>query len=315
MRTTKVAFVVLGLLALVGGVVLAAMAAASDSATALGMGIFGGTLIFLAVVFLLVARYMGGLDTGTVLRDGVPGIAQVLSIRDTGTIVNSVNLVVELGLQVTIPGQPAYQVKVRHVQQGRTQWGSIQPGMTVAVKVDPHDLSNVAVDPDGPDSAGAAAAAALGWGGGLPGSPGPATAAPPFTGGPLAGTPITPAQLAVGGEAAAGGTAVVPVSAADIVARGVATQGSVESAAPTGMTAGQVAAGLAPHEADDPVMQIAFTYAGPGGGQMRQQALIRVPDGKAGYLTAGAVVPVAYLPDMPQRATIDWSRLGAGPII
>jgi hypothetical protein len=40
-----------------------------------------------------------------------------------------------------------------------------------------------------------------------------------------------------------------------------------------------------------------------------------VPDGKAGYLAAGVPVPIAYLPEAPQLATIDWDRLGTGPIV
>ena len=331
MRATRIGFTAFGWAAVVAGVGCGVGAAVAGGVEAqLTLGILAATLLVLGIVFVLVARYMAGLDTSDILRGGVPGVAQVLSTRDTGTVVNNVNLVVELGLQVSLPGQAPYNVTVRHVQQGRTQWGSIQPGMVVAVKVDPHDPSKVAVDPEGADSAGAAAmaAGAFGGGGGWSVAPGTAGQASPSTGGQGAPQPVAtggmPADAPHGspisglhqpGQSGAGQTEVVPVSAADIVARGVATHGTIESAAPTGMTAGQVAGGLAPHEADDPVMQIAFTYVGPGGQQMRQQALMRVPDGKAGYLTAGTGVSVAYLPDMPQRATIDWSRLGAGPII
>jgi hypothetical protein len=76
-----------------------------------------------------------------------------------------------------------------------------------------------------------------------------------------------------------------------------------------------MAPGLVAHEADDPVARVEFTYVGPGGRQLQQKALLRVPDGKAGYLAAGVPVPIAYLPEAPQLATIDWDRLGTDPIV
>jgi hypothetical protein len=73
------------------------------------------------------------------------------------------------------------------------------------------------------------------------------------------------------------------------------------------MTAGQAKAGLAPEEADDPIMMVVFSYQA-GGKQLRSQIMVRVPDGKGSTLIPGASVPIAYLPDAPETATIDWSR-------
>jgi hypothetical protein len=97
-------------------------------------------------------------------------------------------------------------------------------------------------------------------------------------------------------------------SAADIIAQGTQGFGTLELVTPTGMTAGQAKAGLPPEEADDPITMVVFTYQA-GGKSMRSQIMVRVPDGKGDTLIAGASIPIAYLPDAPETATIDWSRL------
>ncbi len=118
-----------------------------------------------------------------------------------------------------------------------------------------------------------------------------------------------PVHAAAPGMPAPGATQQVTRSASDVVARGVATHGVLQSVASLGLTAGQVAQGLAPHEADDPVMQITMVYIGPGDAQLTTTIGVRVPDGKAGALVQGATVPVRYLPDDPSVATIDWARV------
>jgi hypothetical protein len=290
-RATKVLMMALGVVMLVSGVAGLAWALSTDTEAALGVGITGATFVCVGAGIMVTALYIGRLDNSKLLREGTPATAQVLSTRDTGVMVNNVNLVVELELLVTVPGRAPYEARARHVLQGRTQWGAIQPGMTVAVKVDPSDPATVAVDPEGGmDASGLAALLA---GAAAPGTP---TSSTPTPGAAPPGAPTA--------------SEVVPVSAAAIVAGGVATVGRLEQAAPTGMVAGQVAQGLAAAEADDPVLHVSFSYTGPGGTTLRQTALMRVPDGKAEHLVPGAVIPVAYLPDMPERATIDWARLG-----
>lgn len=291
MRGTKVLLLVLGDVMLVSGVAALIWALTSDGDAALGVAIMGATFVCVGAGIAVAAFSVGRLDTSKLLRHGTPGTARVLSTRDTGVIVNNVNLVVELGLLVTVPGRPPYEARVRHVLRGRTQWGAIQPGMTVAVKVDPSDPAKVAVDPDGGTDASGLASL-------LAGAANPGAVTP---------SAVTPGAAAPG---PAGGPEIIPVSAADIVARGVSTEGRLEQAAPTGMVAGQVAQGLTATEADDAVVHVTFSYRGPGGTALRQTALMRVPDGKAAHLVPGATVPVAYLPDMPERATIDWARLG-----
>lgn len=117
-----------------------------------------------------------------------------------------------------------------------------------------------------------------------------------------AATPGAPGAM-VGGQA----PEVVTRSAADVIAAGVPAMGTLFSAQPSGLTAGQAAAGLPPEQADDPLVAVSFGYSGPDGQARTMNALVRVPDGK--QLVAGQPVPVVYLPDQPDTATIDWTRL------
>jgi hypothetical protein len=76
-------------------------------------------------------------------------------VRDTGVIVNNRNLVVDVELVVHLPDRAPYETTAK-VPLGRTQWGAIQPGMTLPVKVDRDDPDRVVVDPSRPAVAGAA---------------------------------------------------------------------------------------------------------------------------------------------------------------
>src|SRR5690606_30719695 len=123
--------------------------------------------------------------------------------------------------------------------------------------------------------------------------------------------PSRPVTAGAGIGLGASGTPPIhqTMSAADVIARGVASQGVLLAAASTGMTAGQVLTTLPAHEADDPLMKVVFTYTPSGMGEQRSEILVRVPDGKGHWLQPGETLPIAYLPDAPATATIDWSRL------
>jgi len=150
----------------------------SEMGFVLGLGITGATFVVVGVIWMMVAKFIGNLDPGKILgqtgggADGfgangnadppIMGTALVKSVQDTGMILNSVNLVVNVGLQVTLPGKAPYEAETRFVAQGRTQWGALQPGMMVSVLVNPGDLSKVVINtgadsamaPDVPDVAG-----------------------------------------------------------------------------------------------------------------------------------------------------------------
>jgi hypothetical protein len=283
MRGSKYAFSVGGLVLLAAGVAGAVWGYTSDSLMADGVAYAALSVGFVGLVFLLVARYFGKLDTTDTVRHGIPGTAQVISVQDTGVTVNNLNMVVKLGLLVSIGGHAPYQAEVRHVLRGRTAWGSIQPGMTFPVKVDPNDMSTVAID------ASPMAAALAGF----------SAAAPP---------PSAAGVFSAPSPSASGQPQIITMSAADIIARGVKLDGTLISAAATGMTAGQAVAGLPSEQADDPIVHVVFSYRPPGSSELRQEALVRVPDGKSHLLVPGSTVPVAVLPDAPSTATIDWTR-------
>ena len=263
MRATRMVFIVLGWLLLVGGLVMVGFAAldSDDIGVLLGVGGGGLSLVITGVVFLAVARYLKSFGGADALEDGVPGTALVRSVGDTGVTINNVNAVLKVQATITVPGQAPYEGELR-IAVGRTQWGAIQPGMTLPVLVERNDPAKIVHDNSRPALAG----------GGMP----------------------------VRGET---------MSAADVIARGIATHGVLHATDPTGMTAGQVLTSLPAHEADDPLMKVVFTYTPSGMSEQRSEVLVRVPDGKGHWLRPGETLPIVYLPDDPTTATIDWSRL------
>lgn len=248
------------------------------------------SLVVSGVIMVMVGLYLRGVDNTAILANGVSATAQVQSVQDTGVTINNFNMVLKVGLLVTVPGAPAYTARTR-VMLGRTSWGAIQPGMTVPVKVDPRDPSRVAIDLYGAGGDAPEAAGTL-----------------------LAATPQVLAQavnvvLGQGGAPAGAAAGMITMKAADIIRDGLKTEGKLISVTPTGLLASQAAGGLAPDEGDDPLVVLVFTWTGEGGREETSQGLARVPDGKAAFLAPGAKVPVAYLAGRPETATIDWSRL------
>lgn len=75
---------------------------------------------------------------------GVPGRARLLSVTDTGGTMNE-HPICEIQLEVTVPGHAPYTTVVRQPVP-RMQAPMLQPGGTIAVKVDPNDPTTVALD-------------------------------------------------------------------------------------------------------------------------------------------------------------------------
>lgn len=294
----------------------------SEMGFVLGLGITGVTFVIVGVIWLGVARFLGNLDPAKILGQAgggassgigggsppIAGTALVTSVQDTGVILNSVNLVVNVGLQVTLPGKAPYEAQTRFVAQGRTQWGTLQPGMTVRVLVNRNDPSKVVID----NGDGAAAAPNIPDIGAILQQAGLGGLAQSMAANMGQSPQQQPAGISGDGDpvVTAGGQQFQASvrSAEDIVARGRQGFGTLEQATPTGMTAGQAKAGLPPHEADDPIMLVAFNYR-VAGKALRSQIMVRVPDGKGSRLIPGGSIPIAYLPQEPETATIDWSRV------
>jgi hypothetical protein len=257
------------------------------------------TVVGLAVFFFFVRRIMGG-DRRT-LTSGIAGTALVLGVRDTGITINNVNAVLEARLQVTLPGRPPYETTTE-VTLGRTSWGALQPGMTVAVKVDPANHARVAIDWGGAADGGLAGlmqslGAQMQAGGGAHMNVGDT------------GVVSTPGgSFAVPGVAGAMQAKTVR-DAADVVANGERAEGTIQSVSDTGATAGQMVPGIEAEKAGDPMVFVAMQVKPRNGAPFAAQGIYRVPKHKLGALAIGRRVAVSYLPGQPGSATIDWARV------
>jgi len=267
------------------------------------------TVVGLVVFFVFVRRIMGA--DKRLVASGIPGTAIVLAVRDTGTTINNVNAVLDVRLQVTLPGHAPYETQ-SEVTLGRMSWGALQPGMTVAVKVDPKDPRRVAIDWNAggqssmPGGMAGAVAAALGQAGFARAQ----GAAPQGNLGPP-GMVVTPGgNFQVPGVAGAMQAKTVR-SADDIVAQGERGEGTIQAVSHTGATAAQMAPGAAldSEKADDPMVYIAMQVQPRNGAAFAAQGIYRVPKRKLTALAIGRRVPVAYLAGQPETATIDWSRM------
>src|SRR3989337_2054673 len=112
----------------------------------------GGGFVVTGLVLLLAAKRLWGQAPATV-GNGVPGFGQVISVRDTGITTNNTVMHAEAQVTASAPGIAPYAAKVR-IKLGRTQWGAIQPGMTVPILIDSNDHTKVAYDYDRPAQAG-----------------------------------------------------------------------------------------------------------------------------------------------------------------
>lgn len=88
-----------------------------------------------SAVFTRRARYMA--------EHGRDGTALVLSVRDTGALVND-HPYLALELEVSVAGQPAYAVSLKHVA-AFTDLARLQPGSLLPIKVDPKDPQRLTI--------------------------------------------------------------------------------------------------------------------------------------------------------------------------
>jgi hypothetical protein len=247
------------------------------------------------VVFFFFARRILGADR-RLIATGVAGTALVLDVCDTGVTINHVNAVLEARLKVTIPGDAPYETTAE-VTLGRMNWGALQPGMTVAVKVDPKNRARVAIDWNGGASAGGLAGLMQTLGAQMGGRVA------------VSGAVATPGgRFAMPGVAGAMQATAVR-DAAEVAAAGERAEGTIQSVSDTGATAGQMVPGIELEKANDPMVFVAMQVKPRKGDAFVAQGIYRVPRNKLGALAIGRRVAVAYLPGQPQSATIDWSRV------
>ncbi len=106
------------------------------------------SLVFIAIfggVFWSIFRPM--MMQSKLMKTGVSATATVLEVHDTGVTVNN-SPQIKLLLQVTPPMGMQYKVQTK-VLISRLQTYAFQPGMTIAVKIDPNDKDKIAIDYSG----------------------------------------------------------------------------------------------------------------------------------------------------------------------
>lgn len=138
--------------------------------TITGIGLFAGAALFgvlafmggslLMTTYLMVAFSLGvtgaiviatGFFIGNLggdsklLQTGMPGTAVVLSLQETGMVVNYTNQVLNIGLRVQVGNDSPYDISVRQMVP-MIMLSRCTPGSTLGVKVDAHDKTKVAID-------------------------------------------------------------------------------------------------------------------------------------------------------------------------
>jgi hypothetical protein len=142
----------IGLIVAIGAVV--AVGGSSGSYISIGMlALFGG------MFFLFYKLFFGPMINNSRLqKNGLPGRARILEIRDTGVTINN-NPQVKLTLEVKNSLGQTYTTKCR-VLVSRINPNAFQQGMEVPVKIDPKNELNVVIDYSGGVSASSAAVGA-----------------------------------------------------------------------------------------------------------------------------------------------------------
>lgn len=130
-----------GIIGLLAGVV-AVIAIAGQQGIYFGIGM----LILFGGVFYLIFRvfFKPMINANRLQKTGIPGTARILEVRDTGVTINN-NPQVKLLLEVRNSFGQKYTTQCR-VLVSRINPGAYQPGMEVAVKIDPKNEQNVVID-------------------------------------------------------------------------------------------------------------------------------------------------------------------------
>jgi hypothetical protein len=104
---------------------------------------FTGAILWATYQYFLRPFLQSAQQRNQILQSGVQATAVVLSLADTGMLVNY-QPQVKMVLQVNPPNGAPYQTEVTMVVS-QLQIPRVQPGMVVPVKIDPNNPANVAV--------------------------------------------------------------------------------------------------------------------------------------------------------------------------
>jgi hypothetical protein len=123
----------------------------------MGITILLSTLLPIVIVVFVLVTVFGGMKreqeaTQRLLATGMPADGRVLMLAATGqsvAVMGVRSIRVMIGLEVTLPGRPPYQVQISPLVS-ELLIASIQPGAYVSLRVDPHNPMNVAIAAGGP---------------------------------------------------------------------------------------------------------------------------------------------------------------------
>jgi hypothetical protein len=102
--------------------------------------------------FLIFRLIRGQAQTRTLLQTGVPAPAVIVSVQDTGVLIND-QPQARVTLQVTPTDRPPFQATITQVFS-LFEVGSVVPGATVQVRFDTNDVSKIAIESFGARNAG-----------------------------------------------------------------------------------------------------------------------------------------------------------------
>ena len=242
------------------------------------------SIVIIVVVFKYASNMMGD---SKVLDAGVPGQGMVMSLEPTGTVINDMYYVCNIGLRVQLPAQAPYDVMIKQSVPLHAM-GRVDPGKTVAVKVDPVDRTKVAID----------------WN--------------VVVTGPAAGAVMDPsAGMIAGAVASAGGAAglaqqgITVSSTVDLLRSGQRVLGVLTEYADTGNTPRSL--GVTPSRPeflDDPMYAVTLQLHVANTAPIEAKVVQRVPRAQVPNLSMGMQLNCAVDPSNPTRnVAVDWGDI------
>ncbi|MBI2705955.1 MAG: hypothetical protein HYX32_11805 [Actinobacteria bacterium] len=108
--------------------------------------LIAGSLVFGGLICVATGYLIGGLGGDSkLLQTGMPGTAVIVSLQETGMVINYTNQVLNIGLRVQVGSGTPYDVTVRQAVP-MIMLARCMPGATIGVKVDPNDRAKVVID-------------------------------------------------------------------------------------------------------------------------------------------------------------------------
>jgi hypothetical protein len=250
------------------------------------------TLVFTAGILFFVFRMVSGtMGDKQTLQSGVPGSALVMSLAPTGTVINDMYYVCNIGLRVSLPAQAPYDVIIKQ-SVPITAMARVNPGASVGVKVDPTDNTKVVIDWNAPAAVAGAPMGAMG------------------VADPSAGQ-VAAALASAAAAGAVGQTGIQSSSSVELLRNGQRVLGVLTEFADTGNTPRSL--GLTPSRPefiDDPMFALTLQLHLGNNAQIESKVVQRVPRAMVPQLQLGLQLNCAVDPANPTReVAVDWGDI------